>query len=471
MTVVTAESCVARTRASLSVSALTPLDAILRWPRNEPLVALVSGRGAAVGEAVGRWRRSSLLCAPGSTRTLTGADFTKSKPPNVALRKAFAQSGEQKHPRVGWFSYDVGAALEPRAIASRATGASRNSSAPLARFSACDKTMVFDHCAGVWRQGAARAKNLGTQGVDAAPDDDVSMRNLQSATGERAYCDAVQRAIEYIHAGDVFQVNIAQRITADFAGDARQLFVAMVERTDPPFAAYIESASEPGCAIVSVSPELFIAVDGVTGAVVAQPIKGTVAGALSPEALRDSVKDAAELAMIVDLMRNDLGRVCELGSVRVQVARAIERMGGWRPGEGVWHGVATIAGSLAPERDIFDLLAAALSAGSITGAPKIRAMQIIDELEPVKRGPFFGSIGLLDGDGGGVFNVAIRTATITGEALEPGCFGRIAGSFVCSVGAGVVAQSDPRSEWRESLDKAASIVGRERLRACGIDKA
>jgi para-aminobenzoate synthetase component 1 len=173
--------------------------------------------------------------------------------------------------------------------------------------------------------------------------------------------------------------------------------------------------------------------------VTTRPIKGTRPISTPASDLLDSAKDQAELNMIVDLMRNDLGRVCSFASVRVDEARRVET-------HAVHHTVATISGTLAPGRTLTDLLLSAFPGGSVTGAPKVRAMQIIEEIEPSPRGIYCGSIVLADAAGNLTASITIRTASI----------GR--GVLTYPVGAGIVADSDPTGEWRETLDKAASIV-------------
>jgi para-aminobenzoate synthetase component I len=197
-------------------------------------------------------------------------------------------------------------------------------------------------------------------------------------------------------------------------------------------------------ALVCNSPELFLRVtpDRQTGGrqVVTRPIKGTRRrGPGMGAELRDSRKDQAELNMIVDLERNDLGRVCEIGSVKVTEPRTIEEH------PTVYHGAATIEGTLRSDVGLVDLLRATFPGGSITGAPKIRAMQIIDELEPARRGPYCGAIGYLSCDGHMQFNIAIRTMIIKG------------GQIHIPVGGGIVADSDPPAEYEETLVKAAAL--------------
>ncbi|MEM8834421.1 MAG: anthranilate synthase component I family protein [Planctomycetota bacterium] len=289
-----------------------------------------------------------------------------------------------------------------------------------------------------------------------------SVEGVRSLQGRCAYLEAVRRAIAYTHVGDVFQANIAHVLRGTFCGDVRALFDTLVRTMTPDYGALLET---PSRAVLSVSPELFLSFDARSRRVITRPIKGTRAGRARD--LLDASKDRAELNMIIDLMRNDLGRVCEPGSVRVETARAVERHAGDGPGS-IHHAVAQVAGTLREGRDLVDLLRAAFPAGSITGAPKVRAMQVINELEPFERGAYCGSIGRITADGSAVFSVGIRTATVTpcantwspGEPIE-----RATIDF--PVGAGIVADSDPDAEWSETLDKARAFL--DAIGADGIE--
>jgi len=251
-----------------------------------------------------------------------------------------------------------------------------------------------------------------------------------------------RRALEYIAAGDIYQVNLAQRLRFVGIGDALDAYCNLRRMNPAPYAALLRWSSG---AIGSVSPELFLRKCG--RAVLTRPIKGTrprtrdpVLDAAYRWQLLESEKDAAELAMIVDLHRNDLGRVCEFGSVRVRRARRVEMH------PTVFHTVADVSGRLRPDRDGLDLLAACFPAGSISGVPKIRALEIIDELEPVARGAYTGAVGVLGLDGQMIFNVAIRTLQFRGQTAT------------LYVGGGIVADSDPAEEYEETLAKARGIV-------------
>lgn len=260
------------------------------------------------------------------------------------------------------------------------------------------------------------------------------------------FAAAVRRALDYIAAGDIYQVNLAHRITLGGLPSPVDCFERICRTNPAPFAALLSwrEADQP-CGVVSASPELMLRVRGSNA--LTSPIKGTRPRSGDPALDRARIsdllasdKDAAELAMIVDLHRNDLGRVCAPGSIRVVEPRRLEAH------PRVFHTVADIVGGLAPGRDALDLLAASFPAGSVTGAPKLRAMQIIHELEPAPRGVFTGAIGALSLDGSLTLNVAIRTLQLRGEAGH------------LHVGGGIVADSDPAAEYAETLAKARGVL-------------
>ncbi|NKQ55693.1 aminodeoxychorismate synthase component I [Amycolatopsis sp. K13G38] len=259
--------------------------------------------------------------------------------------------------------------------------------------------------------------------------------------------DAVKACVRAIEDGELFQANICTRFTGSFDGAPVDLFAEGVRTLRPRRAAYL--AGDWG-AIVSLSPELFLARHG--NLVRSTPIKGTLprrgpADDHLAQRLRESAKDVAENVMITDLVRNDLGRVCAVGSVRVPDLLTV------RPAPGVWHLESTVEGRLAEGGTDADLLRATFPPGSVTGAPKIRALDLIAELEPAARGVYTGAIGLVSPVAGTELNVAIRTLEIQD--------GRIA----LGVGGGITADSDPGVEWEECLHKAAPL---EALLATGI---
>ncbi len=239
--------------------------------------------------------------------------------------------------------------------------------------------------------------------------------------------------------GDVYQANLTRRVVRALPVPAHRLADLLYADNPVPYAILADTGS---VAVVSNSPELFLEVDLSTGRVASAPIKGTVARTAggSEKAARallvSSEKDAAEHLMIVDLVRNDLGRVCTPGSVHVPALRSVKSY------RHLHHLESTVAGTLAPEAGLSDLLLATLPAGSITGAPKRSALGFIRRLEPAPRGPYTGAAGFVRGDGTAVLNVAIRTAIVSG------------GAVAYHAGGGIVWDSDPRHEWEESETKS-----------------
>jgi len=260
------------------------------------------------------------------------------------------------------------------------------------------------------------------------------------------YRQAVSRCIEYVAAGDIFQVNLSQRFEFPQAPPPRTTYRMLRRRNPASYSAYIEFTRQGRpCAILSSSPELFLRVRGRR--VITRPIKGTRARSGDQQAdaaacadLLASAKDNAELAMIVDLLRNDLGRVCRYGSISVTEPRLLEAH------PTVFHLVATVEGVLRDEIGQAQLLRATFPGGSITGAPKIRAMEIIDEIEGLARGVYTGCLGIVCADGDCEWNIAIRTMVYDdGRALV-------------QAGGAIVADSQPDDEYHETLHKARALI-------------
>ncbi|MBC7287346.1 MAG: aminodeoxychorismate synthase component I [Armatimonadetes bacterium] len=258
------------------------------------------------------------------------------------------------------------------------------------------------------------------------------------------YVEAIVRAKEYIAAGDIYQVNLSQRFSAALSVNGWSLYLRLRQTNPAPFAGYLRFADE--VEILSSSPERFLRVEP-DGLVETRPIKGTIHRGQTPEEdqqlanrLLSSVKDRAELLMIVDLERNDLGKVCQVGSVHVPALFSLETY------ETVHHLVATVHGRLRADRGPVDLIRGTFPGGSITGAPKIRSMEIIDELEPTRRAIYTGSVGYISAHGRMDLNIAIRTFIVRrGEAFY-------------QVGGGIVADSNPDSEYLETLAKGKGLA-------------
>ena len=426
----------------------------LRAVADRPYPALLES--AQTGLPLGRW---SLLCwdpfrrltCRGSvveaenlrsgTRTRSGADpfrvisqefdpMRVPAPPDWGLPFA---GGE-----VGYFSYDLRHRIErlPR-------WACRD--VPTPDFVLCfyDRALIFDHLRGVteWVGPVGAEPDLPRPVTGAPPR--VQPVALESNFTRRGYLDAVRRAKDYIAAGDIFQVNLSQRFSGECPSDGVAVYCRLQEVNPAPFAAYLKY---PELEVISSSPERFLLMDG--GHVTTRPIKGTrprvegdeVFNRLMRAELGASEKDHAELTMIVDLERNDLGRVCRYGTVRVDEHAVIEAH------PTVFHLVSTVSGELYREaHDEFALLRAAFPGGSITGAPKIRAMEIIEELEPHARGAYTGAIGYASFHGRMDLNIAIRTLV------------RAAGRIHAQVGGGIVADSDPALEYEETLHKGRAL--------------
>jgi para-aminobenzoate synthetase component 1 len=272
---------------------------------------------------------------------------------------------------------------------------------------------------------------------------------LRSNTTRAEHIGAIERALEYIAAGDIYQINLSHRLEIPYPGDPLELYLSLLKSSPSPFGSYMDLGS---FRLISNSPERFLRVFGRT--IETMPIKGTRPRGASPEEdtaiikeLGEDVKERAEHVMIVDLERNDLGRVCLPGSVTVSEFERIETL------PGLHHMVSTVRGALAPDVSSINALRAAFPGGSITGAPKIRAMEIIEELEKGPRSIYTGGIGWIDWSGDMDISMAIRTAVHKGSTLY------------LNVGGGIVADSDPAREYDETILKARSFLDRARGKA------
>jgi len=376
---------------------------------------------------------------------------------------ALAEAAERPDPAcppfqggmIGFVGYDLAPRLErlPRRLP-------RDSRLPDIRLALYDTAVTIDARTGtaeLWawdltgegRQAAARRCRAWSEALVRAlrsprrePSRISALGRPASSFSREAYHATVRRVLEYIAAGDVFQVNLSQRFTAWGQPEPLDLYLRLKAQSPAPFAAFLRWGD---LTVVSASPEWFYQSRG--DLLVTRPIKGTRPRGTNPAddarlaaELRDSPKDRAELTMIVDLERNYLGRVCRYGSVVVRDPMTVESFAQ------VHHLVATIEGKLRPEVGPIDVIRALFPGGSITGAPKIRAMEIIDELEPVRRGLYTGAIGYLSRGGSSAFNIAIRTILVEGDRA----------SF--HVGGAIVADSDPEAEYEETLAKGRGML-------------
>lgn len=263
-----------------------------------------------------------------------------------------------------------------------------------------------------------------------------------SPFSHEAFLAAVDRASEYIRAGDVFQVVLSRRLEVPFAGSPLEIYRTLRVVNPSPFMFYLRS---PACTLVGSSPEIMVRV--VDGSVTVRPLAGTRRRGETPEEdrllaadLLADPKERAEHVMLIDLGRNDVGRVAEIGSVELTDVMSIERY------SHVMHLTSNVTGRLRPELTAFDALRACLPAGTVSGAPKIRAMQIIDELEPVRRGPYAGAVGYVDFAGTMDTAIALRTIVVKD------------GRAYVQSGAGIVADSVPDKEYEETLNKARGLL-------------
>ena len=351
---------------------------------------------------------------------------------------------------IGYFGYDLAPQLErlPRK-------APRDSRLPDVRFALYDTAVVVDRQAGTATLSAFDLLDEGegavASRVDAwrealnRPNHATTVRTMlgpvEGNFTKAEYLAAVRRSLDYIAAGDIFQVNLSQRFTARGRPEPLELYQRLKAQSPAPFASYLQWDD---LAVVGASPEWFYQTRG--DRIVTRPIKGTRPRGRTPEddarlaaELAASPKDRAELTMIVDLERNDLGRVCRFGTVRVSEPFTVETFAQ------VHHLVATVEGRLRPDAGPIDVVKAMFPGGSITGAPKIRAMEIIDELEPTRRSLYTGAVGYFSRGGTSGFNIAIRTMTVEGDYVH------------YQVGGAIVADSDPETEYEETLHKGRGM--------------
>jgi para-aminobenzoate synthetase component 1 len=362
----------------------------------------------------------------------------------------------------GFLGYDLGRRMErlPSIVAA-------DQELPVLRLALHDWVIAWDRQAGTaWLGGravderiaaldrriaAVRERLSGDLPVATPTPAEERAIELRSGLDRRAYEAGVESVRAWIARGEIYQANLTRRLEAPFRADPWPLYRRL--RTGDPslFAAFLDLGPSPvtgaARAIVSASPEPFVSMTP-DGDVQTNPIKGTRPRGRDREddrrlacELLASGKDRAENVMIVDVLRNDLGRVCLPGSVRVPRLCRLERTAA------VQHLVSTVTGRLAPGRDAFDLLASSFPGGSITGAPKIRAMELLEELEPVRRGPYTGIAGWVGPDGALASSILIRSFVADGERLT------------LHVGGGITWRSDPAAEWDETVAKARGPLG------------
>ena len=439
---------------------LAPAEA-LRLVRDDPHPVALLGTWAGGADVV--------AAAPAAVRSAPGplADVFESALP-VVKDGAFGGGW------IGYLGYSAGGeALAP-------AGPRR---LPAWWFGWYDNVLVRDRATGEWffealwtdARAAAlerRFADLAARATEPAPRGDYAFEPFRLTPGAAAHREAVARAVEYIRGGDIFQANICLRAEAEFAGDPLDAFCQAAEELQPPYAAFIGISAVPAttvvpatttvpattarqgadavpgvtrAAVASLSPELFLRRAGHT--VTSKPIKGTARrdgdpgeAAAQRAELERSAKNRSENVMIVDLVRNDLSRVCIPGTVRVPDLLGAE------PHPGVWHLVSTVEGTLGDGVTDGDLIRAAFPPGSVTGAPKVRALEIIDELELAPRESYTGAVGYRSPVAGLELNVAIRT------------FEFAAGRCWLGAGGGIVADSDPEAEYAECLIKATPLL-------------
>jgi para-aminobenzoate synthetase component 1 len=350
---------------------------------------------------------------------------------------------------IGYFAYDLGRRFEALPSVAR-----RDLDVADMDVGVYDWAVVVDHAARrSWLVGQGRAERtldewdsllarLGSSPRGASPRAFRAVSPLETDVDRFSYEVAFAKIMGHIRRGDCYQVNYARRFSAAVGGDPWEAYLLLRAVNPAPFSAFLRL---PGGSVLSSSPERFLSVRGEV--VQARPIKGTRARAAEPSrdralrlALRNSEKDRAENVMIVDLLRNDLGKSCVPGSVHAARLFEVESFAS------VHHLVSTVEGRLAADKDALDLLAGSFPGGSVTGAPKVRAMQIIEALEPQRRGVYCGSIGYVGFDGDMDLNIAIRTLVHSRDRIY------------AWAGGGIVADSNVESEYQETVDKAAKLL-------------
>ncbi len=451
----------------------TPVSAYLKLAEGRDYAFLLES--VEGGERIGRY--TYVGAAPYMTVTAWGDDVEVRQGDAVSRRRGdffailkeltqrFRPAGTDGLPpfsagAVGYAAYDLVRRIEPRVPPFREDDVG----APDAVFMFFTSVLVFDHVRhqvyaianarlddGQDPDEAYRRACGEVEALEACLSKPVSLPRRASCTGplelrsnigREAYCAAVEKAREYILAGDIFQVVLSQRLEMRAGVHPFQIYRALRTVNPSPYLFYLQMGET---AVVGSSPEMLVKVDGRD--IEYRPIAGTRRRGSSPEADRalaeDLLSDQKELAehvMLVDLGRNDVGRVAEYGSIRVPEFKIIENY------SHVMHIASSVLGTLRDGLDAFDALMACFPAGTVSGAPKVRAMEIIAELEPTKRGVYSGSVMYLDFSGALTSAIAIRTMFIRGERAY------------LQVGAGIVADSVPEREWDETMNKAGALL-------------
>jgi para-aminobenzoate synthetase component 1 len=447
----------------------SPLSALEKLPHPETGFLLES---ALIDKRLSRWSflgaEPFLTFSAKGRKTLInrqGKETIKEGDPFLLLQQLLAEFAIQKPAdsppllggAIGYFSYDLCQLLEK--LPTRAVD---DINTPDCFLGFHDVIVAIDHiykrafiCSTGWPERNSKKRGQrARQRLEAVREhlkcghdaNDLLLKRSQNGTldcnfSREDYLTAIKKAKEYIAAGDIYQVNLSQRFSCPFEKSPLELYRRLRSLNPAPFAGLIQGEK---WSLVSASPERFLQVRGDW--VETRPIKGTRPRGVIPaederlaQELMASPKDRAENVMIVDLERNDLGKVCEFGSVQTTELCTLEKY------PTVFHLVSTVEGKLRAEENALSCLRACFPGGSISGAPKIRAMEIIEELEPTKRGPYTGAMGYFCFSGDMDFNIIIRTFVVKN------------GRAYFQVGGGIVADSDPEAEYQETLDKGRAL--------------
>lgn len=364
------------------------------------------------------------------------------EPPFEILRQKLAEisSKSQNGYVIGYFSYDLCSEIENLPNISR-----DDLNLPDMLLCFYDTVITFDHTSDTYNTcfpNIDLENQLKTSPIISAMTQKKQLINNFTCNQDKAtYLESVKKIISYIQNGDVYQVNYSQRFESKINQNPWEIYKKLRLACPTSYSGFINFGN---FYLLSSSPESFLKVQNKK--VVTKPIKGTRPRGKTKEddyllslELLNSKKEIAENIMIVDVERNDLGRVCEIGTIKTNKLHKVEKY------ENVMHLVSTVEGKLDKNKDIVDLLKATFPGGSITGAPKIRAMEIIEELEPTKRGLYTGSMGIIDFNGNANLNILIRTILIKDKTAY------------FQVGGGIVADSDPEKEYQETLDKGSAM--------------